>query len=131
MDANKIQSDTWVNKVKYFESLRKKVESFGINFIELDGHNLTELNQAYNQHFETNGQGASFLMANTVKGKGVPFSETPISFQELELYGYHSGAMSEDDFIKANDILTTRLDELLKYEINNVMKPKMFKKSIG
>lgn len=132
MDANKIQSDTWVNKVKSFESLRQKIEAFGLNFIELDGHNLTALNEAYSQHFCSESQGASFILANTIKGKGVPFAETSTSFEELELYGYHSGAMSESEFDKANDVLKTKINQLFeKYSISSELKPKSFKKSIG
>ena len=127
MDSNKIQSDTWVNKVKSFESLRKKSNRLGINFIELDGHNLAELNKAYIRHFEAKTQGASFLLANTVKGKGVPFAETPTSFEKLELYDFHSGAMSEENFINANNLLANNVTRLLeKFEVDIAPKPRIF-----
>ena len=39
VDNNKIQSDTWVKKVKDFSNLKNKIKSFKCNFLEIDGHN--------------------------------------------------------------------------------------------
>ena len=39
IDNNKIQSDTWVKKVKDFSNLKNKIKAFKCNFHEIDGHN--------------------------------------------------------------------------------------------
>ena len=43
IDNNKIQSDTWVKKVKDFSNLKNKIKAFKCNFHEIDGHNKKNL----------------------------------------------------------------------------------------
>ncbi len=105
MDANGIQSDTWVDKVKSFKSLRKKIESFDIRYKEIDGHNLIELNKTINEHFSSENKSATFVCANTIKGKGIYFAESSNFDDTLELYPHHAGAMQHGDYERALSLL--------------------------
>ena len=69
IDHNKIQSDTWLNKVKDYSNLKDKIRSFKINFKEIDGHDKNKIYKSIKEHFEKN-QGATVILAHTIKGKG-------------------------------------------------------------
>ena len=67
MDHNKIQSDTWVERVKSFEPLNSKISSFGINFEEIDGHDIKSLNFVIDNHFSKNNDRATFYQSEYCK----------------------------------------------------------------
>ena len=127
MDSNKIQSDSWVNNVKSYEKFEDKIKSFGLKYKEVDGHDLNALNAAYKEHFDSSGNGATVICANTIKGKGLGFAETSVSDDTLELYGYHSGALSLDDFAQASNILMMEFASLCnKYNYSSDRETKIF-----
>ena len=73
IDKNNFQQTGSNKEIMNVESLKDKWSSFGWHTVELDGHNIQEL---YN-FFENNKQiqKPKALIANTVKGKGFSFSE--------------------------------------------------------
>ena len=75
IDSNKIQSDTWVNKVKNYSKLKNKIKSFNLNFKEINGHNKLQIFKSIEGHFKKNN-GATIILANTIKGKGLSFAES-------------------------------------------------------
>ncbi len=122
MDSNGIQSDTWVDKVKSFKNLEEKIKSFGIEYKEIDGHNFNMLNEVIDEHFSKKKKSATFICANTIKGKGIKFAESSSFDNSLELYPHHAGAMTPDDYEKALDILIDAHEKLctkLKVNIPN------------
>ena len=52
-------------------NVRKKIEAFNFEVHEVDGHNIDEIAQV----LETHSQFPRFIIANTVKGKGIPAIE--------------------------------------------------------
>jgi transketolase len=117
MDSNQIQSDTWTHEVKSFEPLRGKVLAFGLNYEEVDGHDINALNDVIERHFSDESNGATFVRANTVKGKGLSFAEEGKFRKNLELYEFHSGALEEKLFLNATTQLINNVLDLSK---NNV-----------
>ncbi len=73
IDKNNFQQTGSNKEIMNVESLKDKWSSFGWHTVELDGHNIQEL---YN-FFENSKQiqKPKALIANTVKGKGFSFSE--------------------------------------------------------
>ena len=59
------------------EPLRAKLESFGWHVKEVDGHNYDELHDALT--FKSKGK-PHFIIANTLKGKGVSFMENKVEW---------------------------------------------------
>ena len=55
---------------------------------------------------------ATFICANTIKGKGIKFAESSSFDNSLELYPHHAGAMTQDDYKKALDILIDAHEKL-------------------
>jgi transketolase len=74
LDYNKIQLDDFVTKILDLEPVIGKWKSFGWPVIEIDGHSIAQIEKALEQAQATTG-GPTFIVAHTVKGKGVSFME--------------------------------------------------------
>ena len=74
LDYNKIQLDDFVTKILDLEPVVTKWQSFGWPVQEIDGHDFEQIGKALDQAEATKGR-PSFIVANTVKGKGVPWME--------------------------------------------------------
>ncbi len=74
VDYNKLQSLTTVKETLNLEPLKDKLSSFGWNIFDIDGHNHTEIKNSLTA--KTNKP--KFIIANTIKGKGVSFMENKV-----------------------------------------------------
>lgn len=72
VDKNQLQISGKVNDIVSIDPLREKLEAFGFDVLEVDGHNLTEIARALEQKTE---QKPKAIIANTTKGKGISFIE--------------------------------------------------------
>ncbi len=73
IDVNRLQIDGKTEDVMPMEPLDKKLEAFGFYVLRVDGHNFSELNQAF-ERAKLAPQPVAIL-ASTTKGKGVTFME--------------------------------------------------------
>lgn len=74
VDFNRVQLDGDVDAIKGIDPLAEKWKAFNWNVIEIDGHNIEEVINAYKKAEETKEM-PTVIIANTVKGKGVSFME--------------------------------------------------------
>ena len=74
LDYNKIQLDGFVKKIMDLEPVVAKWKDFGWPVLEIDGHNVEQIDKALDQAEATKGR-PTFIVAHTVKGKGVSFME--------------------------------------------------------
>ncbi|HWR51060.1 MAG TPA: transketolase [Bryobacteraceae bacterium] len=88
VDNNRIQLDGFVKDVMAVEPLAEKWRAFGWNAVEVDGHDIPELQDAFRNAAGTKGKPTA-VIANTVKGKGVSFMENNPK--------YHGVAPSKDE----------------------------------
>ena len=79
VDNNGQQIDGWNRDVMNLEPFNKKWEAFGWQVIEVDGHDFTQLFDAFEQAKLVKGQ-PTVIIAHTVKGKGVSFMENNPDF---------------------------------------------------
>jgi len=79
VDNNGQQIDGWNRDVMNLDPFNEKWQAFGWHVIEVDGHNLVQLIDAFNQAKLIKGQ-PTVIIAHTVKGKGVSFMENNASF---------------------------------------------------
>jgi len=56
------------------EPLRRKLESFGLFVLEVDGHNFEEIADAYYKALTIKNK-PTMIIAHTIQGKGVMFME--------------------------------------------------------
>lgn len=80
LDYNQMQSEGRLNTILRLEPVAGKLESFGFSVRKVDGNDLSALLDALQAARETKGA-PSFLMAETLVGKGVSFLEGMISHQ--------------------------------------------------
>jgi transketolase len=74
------------------EPLPDKWRAFGWHVIEVDGHDITQLIDAFEQAKKVKGQ-PTVIIAHTVKGKGVSFMEN--------VAGFHGKAPTADEAKRA------------------------------
>jgi len=79
VDNNGQQIDGWNREVMSLDPFNKKWQAFGWRVIEVDGHDFTQLIDAYEQAKLVKGQPV-VIIAHTIKGKGVSFMENNPDF---------------------------------------------------
>jgi transketolase len=79
LDYNKGQIDGPTNEVLNLEPIKDKLLAFNWDVQVIDGHNFTEIQNALDKTDSLNGK-PHFIIANTIKGKGVSFMEGVIDW---------------------------------------------------
>ena len=92
VDYNHVQLDGTVDEIKAMGDLAGKWHEFGWNVIELDGHDMAQVMNAFKMASSFKGK-PSVLIAHTIKGKGVSFMENDCN--------WHGIAPSADQLAKA------------------------------
>lgn len=90
-DANGLQGDDSVSAQLDLGDVPAKLKAFGWHVLEVDGHDVDALKEAFAAARQTKGQ-PTFVFAKTVKGKGVSFMENVIS--------WHGSSTMSDQEIK-------------------------------
>ena len=92
VDYNHIQLDGFVKDIMDLDPLVDKWKSFGWHTLNIDGHSIPALQQAFAEAAQTKGK-PTCIIANTVKGKGVSFMENNPK--------YHGVAPTQEELEKA------------------------------
>jgi transketolase len=112
VDRNRLQIDGWTKDVMNIEPIVDKYRAFGWHVIEIDGHDIRRIAEAFEEAKAVKGK-PTVIIANTIKGKGVSFMEDQI--------GWHGVAPKKEQFEQAIEellpetISRERLTELLGY----------------
>lgn len=107
LDANNGQIDGRVSEVMPLEPLADKWRAFGWHVLEVNGHDMNEILQAFGevrQWHEGGGVQPVLVLARTVKGKGVSFMENRIE--------WHGAAPKEAEAQKALQEIRERITVL-------------------
>ena len=92
LDNNNLQIDGAVDKVMSIYPIREKVEAFGWQVLEADGHDVNALCAALDAARAETAK-PSFILCRTVKGKGVSFMENQA--------GWHGAAINDEQYATA------------------------------
>ena len=111
VDHNKLQSDTQVARTSHLGDLEAKFAAFGWHVDRCDGHDLRAFATVIESQRGINKP--KVIIADTIKGRGVSFMESTRT-GEGELYRFHSGAPSSNDYIAGLGELTDRANAQLK-----------------
>lgn len=79
VDNNNLQIDGQVSEVMSPYPIGEKFKSFGFEVIEVDGHSMVDLIEAFNKAKKVKNKPTA-IIAKTVKGKGVSFMENEVSW---------------------------------------------------
>jgi transketolase len=112
IDHNRIQSDTWVAQVSDLGDVEAKLRAFGWHVVRCDGHDMRAL-EATCRSLDRVPDRPKAIIADTVKGKGLSFMEGP-AMKAGELYAYHSGAPTEDEYARGSRELLARAEHLFR-----------------
>lgn len=96
IDYNGLQIDGTVEEVKSLDALSSKWKAFGFNVIDVNGHDIEELINAFETAKNTKGK-PTMIIAKTVKGKGVSFMENKAE--------WHGKAPKEEEYNQAMEEL--------------------------
>ena len=102
LDYNGFQIDGKVSQVMGIEPVAQKWQAFGWHTIEIDGHDIRAILDAFEQARAVKGK-PQIVIARTTKGKGVSFMENVCSF--------HGSAPTPAEAQKACTELTCALDD--------------------
>jgi transketolase len=109
VDRNEVQSDTWVSQVSDLGDLEAKFRDFGWAVTRCNGHDFRALAEA--MAAPPGEERPRLVIAETRKGGGVSFMEPhDLPQTDTALYGYHSGAPTADEYERAVEEITARLD---------------------
>ncbi len=92
IDKNGLQATGKISDRMNSQDISKKWEAFGWEVIEVDGHNIAELDKAFEKAESVKGK-PCVVIANTIKGKGIPFAENVVSF--------HNGTITQEQYDEA------------------------------
>jgi transketolase len=119
VDKNRLQIDGWVREVMNIDPLAEKYAAFHWNVLDVDGHNMEQIVDAFARAAATEGR-PTLIIAHTTKGKGVSFMENEA--------GWHGVAPNREQFEKAIPELLTpsfpreRADALLAVAADNAQR---------
>lgn len=77
IDHNKMQSLDFCEKTISLSPFKDKWKAFGWNVMDINGHNHTELRNAFTEAM-VNIDKPTVIIANTIKGKGISFMENEV-----------------------------------------------------
>jgi transketolase len=78
-DYNDLQIDGKVSQIKDVFPVKEKWQAFRWHVLEIDGHNLEEIEEAVN-NFKAEKEKPTLVLARTTKGKGVSFMENGVDW---------------------------------------------------
>lgn len=92
IDRNHLQATGFIEKNFNTNPIKEKWEVFGWHVMEIDGHNIKQIIEAFDKADDIKGRPV-LIIANTIKGKGVSFAENVPSF--------HNCSMDEEHYKRA------------------------------
>jgi transketolase len=92
LDRNRLQAMGPVTDRFDSGDMKSKWESFGWNVIEIDGHDVEAILDAYDKADTVKGV-PTLILANTIKGRGISFAENVVAF--------HNGSFTPEQYEQA------------------------------
>jgi transketolase len=93
LDNNKFQNELKTSETLNLGNIKEKIKSFGFKVIELNGHDLNQIIKCLNLFKSNKKNKPIFMIANTIKGKGVSFMENQGE--------WHSKVIDENHYTKS------------------------------
>lgn len=90
VDVNGLENDGRVTDITGLGDVAKKYRAFEWNVVELDGNDVSEIKEAFDNLPSVTSTRPTVLICHTVKGKGVPFMEN----QEK----WHAGKITSEQY---------------------------------
>lgn len=102
IDDNNLQIDGHCDEVSPNLDFVEKLEAFGYDAVEIDGHDMQAISDAFDRFREMRNGKPKGLVLKTVKGKGVSYME--------DVAGWHGAAPNTEQYEQAMEELEKGLD---------------------
>lgn len=83
IDQNRLQNDNTCEVVMPSRDLAKKVDAFGCETQEIDGHKMEEIVVAFDNIRNSKSNKPHAIIAHTTKGRGVSFMEDVVAWHGM------------------------------------------------
>jgi transketolase len=113
VDRNRLQIDGWTKDVMNIEPLADKYRAFNWHVIEIDGHDMGQILEAFEQAKTIKGKPTA-IIADTIKGKGVSFMEDVASWHGVATDKREQLDQALQDLGVPEFLDRSRVDALLK-----------------
>jgi len=113
MDHNKVQSDMRVDDIMPVGDLETISSAMGWCTARIDGHDFGALDKVIGG-LPSQPEAPLFIIADTIKGRGVSFMEHPVAMPAASgYYRWHAGAPPDGPFLEGHAELVARVDARL------------------
>ncbi|WP_083663285.1 transketolase [Actinomyces mediterranea] len=102
IDDNNLQIDGHCDEVSPNLDFVEKLEAFGYDAVEIDGHDMQAISDAFDRFREMKNGKPKGLVLKTIKGKGVSYME--------DVAGWHGAAPNTEQYEQAMEELEKGLD---------------------
>lgn len=99
VDRNRLQIDGPTKEVMCLENLCAKWQAFGWHTQEIDGHDMSQILSSLEEAQRIKGK-PTVIIAHTVKGKGVSFTENQVGYHGIAPKDGRAGKESLDQALK-------------------------------
>jgi transketolase len=116
VDRNNLQIDGPTKEVMSLEPLLSKWQAFGWHTLEIDGHNMSQILSSLDEVEKIKGK-PTVIIARTVKGKGVSFTENQVGYHGVAPKDGRTGKESLDQALEDigdPQFTKEKVDHLLK-----------------
>lgn len=103
VDRNRLQATGPCRERFDIGSIEAKMEAFGFEVFVIDGHDMEAIAEAFDRADTVKGKPVA-VIADTVKGKGIPFAENQAAF--------HNGTLTKEQYEEALRVLKEEEDRL-------------------
>ena len=103
IDHNGLQIDGPNEKVMGLGSIPDKLQAFGLNVFQIDGHDFQAMEKAFDAARQGKGKPTAIVL-ETTKGKGVSYMEGQV--------GWHGKAPNDEEYARGMAELSAQLAEL-------------------
>lgn len=100
IDNNNLEADGFLNEVTGLGDIANKYRAFGWNVIEVNGHNIDEIVNAFDNLPSASSLVPTVMICHTIKGFGVDFMENKPQ--------WHAGKINEEQYKAALSCLEER-----------------------
>lgn len=99
VDNNGLEADGVIDVITGLGDIAGKYRAFGWNVVEMDGNNVEEIKNVFDNLPVPDSDKPTCIVAHTIKGKGVSFMENQVR--------WHAGKITEEQLKQAVDELRT------------------------
>lgn len=109
VDHNRLEADGTLDEITGLGNIADKYRAFGWNVVEIDGNDMTQIKECFEQLPAPDSEKPTAIIAHTVKGKGVPFMEDQVR--------WHAGKISDEQLSESIQNLTQNFER--KWGVQN------------